>query len=40
LSDITAELTGRREIIQASPDQATYKTRNRRSGPTICWAHP
>src|SRR5258708_25957702 len=33
----TSELTRRREFNQASPDQSSYKTRCRRSRPTICW---
>ena len=37
-SGITSELTRRREFIQPSPDQSSYKTRHRRSRPTICSA--
>jgi len=33
----TSELTGRRDFIQLSPDQLSYETRSRRSGPTICY---
>src|SRR5438046_5909759 len=33
---ITFELTRRREFNQASPDESSYKTRSRRSRPTIC----
>src|SRR5882672_8215183 len=35
---LTVELTGRREFIQPAPDESSYKTRPRRSRPTICWA--
>ena len=35
-NNLTAELTRRREFIQASPDQSSYETRSRRSRPTIC----
>src|SRR5262249_12598216 len=37
-SDITLELTRRRDFTNASPDQLCYKTRSRRSRPTICYA--
>jgi hypothetical protein len=37
---ITSELTRRREFNQASPDESSYKTRSRRSRPTICWVAP
>src|SRR6266404_9960513 len=37
-SNITAELTRRREFNQASPDESSCETRSRRSRPTICWA--
>ena len=37
---LTVELTRRREFIQPSPDQASYKARNRRSRPTNCSASP
>ncbi|MDX6559965.1 MAG: pyridoxine 5-phosphate synthase [Blastocatellia bacterium] len=33
----TAELTRRREFIQASPDESSYETGFRRSRPTICY---
>src|SRR5436190_23998878 len=36
-SDPTSELTRRRESKDPSPHQASYKTRSRRSRPTICW---
>src|SRR2546427_7683098 len=34
----TVELTRRREPKHPPPRQASYETRSRRSGPTICWA--
>src|SRR5260370_25389214 len=37
VSNPTAELTRRREFIQASPDESSYETRPRRSRPTICY---
>src|SRR5205809_5743278 len=37
-SDITVELTRRREFTNASPDESSYETRSRRSRPTICCA--
>jgi len=37
-SNITSELTRRREFNQASPDESSCKTRPRRSRPTICYA--
>jgi len=37
-SNITFELTRRREFIQPSPDESSCETRSRRSRPTICYA--
>jgi hypothetical protein len=33
-------LTGRREFIQAAPEESICETGYRRSGPTICYAAP
>src|SRR5213593_1153038 len=38
ISRRTVELTRRRESKHPSPHQVSYKTRSRRSRPTICYA--